>query len=100
MFVPESVQSHTSRRAYHPGINYTNLLWTQFPTLETGALATSVPIAKHHTCLLQTLGSQGHTHIVLEFVTGLPLSRGNTIIMAIVDRFSKAAHFIALAHCL
>jgi hypothetical protein len=34
--------------------------------------------------------------ISLDFVTGLPLSNGNTVILTVVDRFSKAAHFIPL----
>ncbi len=29
-------------------------------------------------------------------MTGLPLSAGNTVILTVVDRFSKAAHFIPL----
>lgn len=35
-------------------------------------------------------------HISLDFVTGLPPSDGNTVILTVVDRFSKAAHFIPL----
>lgn len=36
------------------------------------------------------------SHIALDFVTGLPSSSGNTVILTVVDRFSKAAHFIPL----
>ena len=36
------------------------------------------------------------SHIALDSVTGLPESDGNTVIFVVVDRFSKAAHFIAL----
>jgi len=32
----------------------------------------------------------------MDFVTGLPPSEGNTVILTIVDRFSKAVHFIPL----
>jgi len=32
----------------------------------------------------------------MDFVTGLPVSDGMTAILSIVDRFSKAAHFIGL----
>ena len=32
----------------------------------------------------------------VDFVTGLPLSEGNTVILTMVDRFSKAVHFIPL----
>ncbi len=40
--------------------------------------------------------SRPWSHIALDFVTGLPLSAGNTVILTVVDRFSKAAHFIPL----
>ena len=36
------------------------------------------------------------SHVALDFVTGLPKSDGNTVILVVVDRFSKAAHFVAL----
>lgn len=36
------------------------------------------------------------SHIALDFITGLPASDGKTVILVVVDRFSKAAHFIAL----
>ena len=48
--------------------------------------------------LLQPLPipSRPWSHIALDFVTGLPSSRGNTVILTIIDRFSKTAHFLAL----
>lgn len=48
--------------------------------------------------LLRPLPTPGRlwSHIALDFVTGLPPSEGNTVILTIVDRFSKAAHFIGL----
>ncbi len=36
------------------------------------------------------------SHLSLDFVTGLPPSQGNTVILVVVDRFSKAAWFIPL----
>ncbi|KAJ8343696.1 hypothetical protein SKAU_G00310250 [Synaphobranchus kaupii] len=36
------------------------------------------------------------SHIGVDFVTGLPLSEGNSVILTVVDRFSKAVHFIPL----
>lgn len=40
----------------------------------------------------------GHpwSHVALDFVTSLPPSHGNTVILTVVDCFSKAVHFIAL----
>ena len=35
--------------------------------------------------------------IALDFISGLPVSRGMSIILTIVDRFSKQVHFIPLA---
>lgn len=40
--------------------------------------------------------SRPWSHIALDFVTGLPPSSGNTVILTMVDRFSKAVHFIPL----
>ncbi|KAI4880911.1 hypothetical protein NFI96_029797 [Prochilodus magdalenae] len=36
------------------------------------------------------------SHLSMDFITGLPMSRGNSVILVIVDRFSKAARFIGL----
>src|SRR4029434_5585224 len=40
--------------------------------------------------------SRPWSHISKDFVSGLPPSEGNTVILVIVDRFSKAAHFVPL----
>lgn len=40
--------------------------------------------------------SRPWSHIALDFVTGLPASNGNTVVLTVVDRFSKAVHFIPL----
>lgn len=40
--------------------------------------------------------SRPWSHIALDFITGLPPSKGNTVILTVVDPFSKAAHFIPL----
>ncbi|KAI3352382.1 hypothetical protein L3Q82_005348 [Scortum barcoo] len=36
------------------------------------------------------------SHISLDFVTGLPPSKGNTVVLTVVDHFSKMTHFIPL----
>ncbi|KAI3365839.1 hypothetical protein L3Q82_000724 [Scortum barcoo] len=45
----------------------------------------------------QWLESAVWSHIVLDFITGLPPSNGNSVILTIIDGFSKATHFVALA---
>lgn len=49
--------------------------------------------------LLPLLPVPGHlwSHIVLDCVAGLPTSASKNTILTIVDRFSKAVHFVALA---
>lgn len=34
----------------------------------------------------------------MNFIEGLSSSQGKKVIMVVVDRFSKYAHFVALAH--
>lgn len=36
------------------------------------------------------------SHIALDFITGLPESEGNTVVLTVVDRFSKSVHYIPL----
>ncbi len=40
--------------------------------------------------------SRPWSHIALDFVTGLPPSAGNSVVLTVVDRFSKTARFIPL----
>lgn len=48
--------------------------------------------------LLQPLPipSRPWSNISMDFITGLPASKGNTTILTVVDRFSKMTHYIAL----
>lgn len=116
LFVPDSVRSqvlqwgHTSKFACHPGISRTASLLKQhfwWPTLDADVkeyVAACTICARGKTShrppagLLQPLPipSRPWSHIALDFVTGLPCSAGNTVVLTIVDRFSKAAHFRAL----
>ena len=34
----------------------------------------------------------------MAFITGLPKSKGNSVITVVVDRLTKYAHFCALSH--
>ncbi len=116
LFVPEVVRSavlhwgHSSKLVAHPGVRGTLAAIRQrfwWPTRERDVRRF---VASCHVCaqtkssntppagLLRPLPipSRPWSHIALDFVTGLPLSAGNTVILTVVDRFSKAAHFIPL----
>jgi hypothetical protein len=49
--------------------------------------------------LLQPLAipSQCWEEVSMDFITGLPKSEGNTVIMVVVDRLTKYAHFFSLS---
>lgn len=116
LFVPEAARSevlqwsHSSKLTCHPGINRT-LSWTKrhfwWPSLDPDVrefvracaiCSRNKSTHKAPSGLLQPLPVPGRpwSHVALDFVTGLPTSNGHTIILTIVDRFSKAAHFVAL----
>ncbi|KAI3374462.1 hypothetical protein L3Q82_006280 [Scortum barcoo] len=117
LYVPDAVRAevlhwcHSTKMTCHPGVNRTlslvkRLFW--WPTAEKDVrdyvLACSICARGKSTHtppagLLRPLPIPGQpwSHIALDFVTGLPPSANNTTtILTIVDRFSKAAHFIAL----
>ncbi|KAI2644119.1 Transposon Tf2-9 polyprotein [Labeo rohita] len=116
LFVPEGLRSeviqwgHCSNVACHPGVSRTLHLVKQgfwWPLMardvRSFVLACSVcAIGKTSNRppdgLLQPLPipSRPWSHIALDFVTALPPSQGNTVVLTVVDRFSKAVHFIPL----
>ncbi len=116
LFVPESLRSdvirwgHCSKVACHPGVSRTIYLikqrfWWQSVAcdirlfvLACSVCATSKTSNRPPGGLLQPLSvpSRPWSHISLDSVTGLPPSQGNTAVLTVVDRFSKATHFILL----
>lgn len=60
--------------------------------------------AKHENCLQPGLleplpmADMAWQHISMDFIEGLPNSQGKEVILVIVDRFTRYAHFIPLSH--
>ncbi|XP_056132867.1 uncharacterized protein LOC130109929 [Lampris incognitus] len=116
LFVPDSVRSrilkwgHTSQLACHPGVHRTftfiaRRFW--WPTMRRDVkefvmactiCARSKASHQAPAGLLQPLPipSRPWSHVALDFVSGLPPSQGNTVILTVVDRFSKGVHLVAL----
>uniref|UniRef100_A0A8C1U5W3 Gypsy retrotransposon integrase-like protein 1 n=1 Tax=Cyprinus carpio TaxID=7962 RepID=A0A8C1U5W3_CYPCA len=116
LFVPVSARravlqwGHSSKLAAHPGVRGTIALVKQrfwWPSRErdvrrfVAACAICAQTKSGHSPpagLLRPLPvpSRPWSHIALDFISGLPSSAGLTVILTVVDRFSKAAHFIPL----
>ncbi|KAL2080706.1 hypothetical protein ACEWY4_024499 [Coilia grayii] len=116
LFVPVSARSqvlqwgHSSRLSCHPGTRRTasfirRRFWWPSLGKDVHKFVSSCPVCaqnKTSTCpppgLLQPLSvpRRPWSHISIDFVTGLPVSDGNTTILTVVDRFSKSVHFIPL----
>ncbi|XDV54467.1 hypothetical protein PO909_022751 [Leuciscus waleckii] len=116
LFVPEELRSdvirwgHCSNVACHPGVSRTSHLVKQrfwWPlmardihdfVLACSDCAMGKTSNRPPDGLLRPLSvpSRPWSHIALDFVTALPPSRGMTVVLTVVDRFSKAAHFIPL----
>jgi hypothetical protein len=45
-----------------------------------------------------SIPSQCSEEVSMDFITGLPKSKGTSVIMVIVDRLTKYTHFCALSH--
>lgn len=114
--MPEGLRSdvirwgHCSKLACHPEVNRTIFLIKQWFWWQTMARDTCLFVLACSVCascktsnrppagLLQQLSVplKPWSHISLYFVTGLPPLQGNTVVLTVVDRFSKASHFIPL----
>ena len=116
LFVPPALRSevlqwaHSSKLSCHPGARRTQHVLLQrfwWPNLkeDTQDFVKACPVCNQHKTsrqapagLLQPLPvpHRPWSHISMDFVTGLPSSEGHTVILTIVDRFSKMAHFVPL----
>uniref|UniRef100_A0A8K9UIS2 Gypsy retrotransposon integrase-like protein 1 n=1 Tax=Oncorhynchus mykiss TaxID=8022 RepID=A0A8K9UIS2_ONCMY len=117
LFVPESVRSavlqwsHASKIACHPGVARTMALlrrrfWWPAMGEDTRRFVAACPVCAQNKSTNRASSGLLHplpiprrpwSHLALDFVTGLPSSVGNTVILTIVDRFSKFAHFVPLS---
>ncbi|KAK7922179.1 hypothetical protein WMY93_009081 [Mugilogobius chulae] len=116
LFVPDSVRSkvlqwgHNSKLTCHPGFNRTlaflrQRFWWPSMSQDTRSFVSACSVcARSKSSHLPPAGllhplpipSRPWSHIAVDFVTGLPISEGNNTILTIVDRFSKAVHFVPL----
>ena len=117
LFVPASVRSevlrwgHGSRVACHPGAARTLASIQQRFWWPSMGRDVRTFVAACDVCASNKSGNRAPagllrplpvphrpwSHIAIDFVTGLPVSDGHSCILTVVDRFSKAAHFIPLA---
>uniref|UniRef100_A0A3B3IH34 Gypsy retrotransposon integrase-like protein 1 n=1 Tax=Oryzias latipes TaxID=8090 RepID=A0A3B3IH34_ORYLA len=102
---------HASKISSHGGVQRTlNLIKRRFfwPSMEKdvqefvaacSTCAHSKSVNSLPAGLLHPLLTPSHpwSHIALDFITGLPPSQGNTVILTVIDRFTKMAHFRPVA---
>lgn len=116
LFVPTKLRSeviqwgHSSRLVCHPGVRRSlaairqRFWWPSMAKDVRQFVAACSVCAQNKTSNAPPVGllhplpipSRPWSHLALDFVTGLPESMGNTVILTVVDRFSKTAHFIPL----
>lgn len=116
LFVPSALRpqvlrwGHFSRLACHPGAFRTAALIGQrywWPSLHVDVrryVAACTVCARNKSPRQAPAGllhplpvpSRPWSHISLDFVSGLPSSGGKTVILTIVDRFSKMVHLVPL----
>ena len=117
LYVPKSIRSrvlkwgHSSRLTGHPGVHRTSdflarRFWWPGMMKDIREFVAACPTCARNKASHQSppgllhplpVPSRPWSHIAMDFVTGLPPSDGHRVIMVVVDRFSKAAHFIPLA---
>ena len=108
---PQVLQwGHCSNFSCHPGVARSISLLRQrfwWPTLKEDVqeFVAACPVCAQNKTSRQRPHGLLHplpiprrpwSHISIDFVTGLPPSEGNTVVLTIVDRFSKMAHFVPL----
>uniref|UniRef100_A0A9J7Y295 Gypsy retrotransposon integrase-like protein 1 n=1 Tax=Cyprinus carpio carpio TaxID=630221 RepID=A0A9J7Y295_CYPCA len=116
LFVPNCMRSevlqwaHASLPSGHPGTTRTCKLvqrkfWWPKLQRDVRAFVSACPVCAqckesrtHPHGLLHPLPipRRPWSHISLDFVTGLPPSQGNTVILVVVDRFSKTFHLLPM----
>uniref|UniRef100_A0A3P9MBI2 Gypsy retrotransposon integrase-like protein 1 n=1 Tax=Oryzias latipes TaxID=8090 RepID=A0A3P9MBI2_ORYLA len=116
LYVPSSLRSdvlvwgHTSRIACHGGIHRTlkpvqrRFFWPSMARDVREFVAACDVCARSKSSNLPPAGllhplpvpQRPWSHLAMDFITGLPASQDNTVILTVVNRFSKAAHFIPL----
>ena len=116
LFVPKAARTrllqwaHASPLSGHPGATRTldfvrRRFWWPTSDKDTRAFVAACPTcARSKTSRQPSAGllrplpipKRPWSHISLDFISGLPVSDGFNTILVVVDRFSKAAHFIPL----
>lgn len=116
LFVPDSARSqvlqwgHSSKLSCHPGFHRTysfikQKFWWPSMQQDTREFVSSCSVCARSKSSHQApagllnplpIPMRPWSHIAIDFVTGLPKSEGNNTILTIVDRFSKAVHYIPL----
>ncbi|KAF7641037.1 hypothetical protein LDENG_00298510, partial [Lucifuga dentata] len=117
LFVPILLRSrviqwgHTTKLTCHPGVGRTlrflhQSFWWSAMGREVREFIAACPVRSQNKSSRHPPAGLLHplpiprrpwSHISVDFVTGLPVSEGNTTILSIIDCFSKMAHFVALS---
>lgn len=117
LYVPPPVRSsvlqwcHLFKLAYHPGYHRTLALFQRrfcWPSMsaDTREFVSASSVCAHSKSSLRaqagllhplTIPHQPWSHVAVDFVTGLPPSDGNTVILTIVDHFFLVSPFCTSA---